>query len=247
MTSTGWSAWTPRSTVRTSTPPTPAGSSNPPATPGRHAQPAPRRAQGAESSYNNPWGRATRSRDRALPRGPVDQDPPARRRQRQTAGHRAHTRPGRRFHDAATAAGPAGGPTDRPGTATHPPDRGDRRQGLLLPRHQGHAPRPLVFWAVIPQPSEIIAHRARRGSNGGRPPAFDPVIYKGRNVIERSFNDHKQWRGIATRYDKLAATYRGGVVLRAITIWLNPLGNTPSPPGASPAHRHRRRPTARRR
>ena len=37
--------------------------------------------------------------------------------------------------------------------------------------------------------------------------------------------EHKQWRGIATRYDKLASVYRGvksrgGVVLRAITIWL---------------------------
>ena len=29
-----------------------------------------------------------------------------------------------------------------------------------------------------------------------------------------------QWRGIATRYDKLGAVYRGGVVLRAITLWL---------------------------
>jgi transposase len=74
--------------------------------------------------------------------------------------------------------------------------------------------------AVIPQPSDQIAHRKRRGSAGGRPPAFDTAIYKGRNVIERSFNDHKQWRGLATRYDKLAAVYRGGVVLRAITIWL---------------------------
>jgi transposase len=74
--------------------------------------------------------------------------------------------------------------------------------------------------AVIPQPSDQIAHRKRRGSAGGRPPAFDATTYKDRNVIERSFNDHKQWRGIATRYDKLATTYRGAVVLRAITIWL---------------------------
>lgn len=73
---------------------------------------------------------------------------------------------------------------------------------------------------VIPQPDDQIAHRRRRGSAGGRPPAFDPTTYKGRNVIERSFNDHKQWRGIATRYDKHAHVYRGGVVLRAITIWL---------------------------
>jgi transposase len=74
--------------------------------------------------------------------------------------------------------------------------------------------------AVIPQPADQIAHRKRRGSAGGRPPAFDASVYKGRNVIERSFNDHKQWRGIATRYDKLATVYRGAVVLRAITIWL---------------------------
>ena len=74
--------------------------------------------------------------------------------------------------------------------------------------------------AVIPQPADQIAHRKRRGSAGGRPPTFDAETYKGRNVIERSFNDHKQWRGLATRYDKLASIYRGGVVLRAITIWL---------------------------
>ena len=74
--------------------------------------------------------------------------------------------------------------------------------------------------AVIPQPADQIAHRKRRGTAGGRPPSFDAATYKGRNVVERSFNDHKQWRGLATRYDKLATIYRGGVVLRAITIWL---------------------------
>ncbi len=74
--------------------------------------------------------------------------------------------------------------------------------------------------AVIPQRADEVGHRQRRGTAGGRPPAFDPLTYKGRNVVERSFNDHKQWRGIATRYDKLATVYRGAVVLRAITIWL---------------------------
>lgn len=74
--------------------------------------------------------------------------------------------------------------------------------------------------AVIPQRSDEVAHRRRRGTVGGRPPTFDPHTYRGRNVVERSFNDHKQWRGIATRYDKLATVYRGAVVLRAITVWL---------------------------
>jgi len=74
--------------------------------------------------------------------------------------------------------------------------------------------------AVIPEPDDQIGHRRRRGSRGGRPVNFDRDQYKGRNVVERSFNQFKQWRGLATRYDKLALTYRGGVVLRAITIWL---------------------------
>jgi transposase len=80
--------------------------------------------------------------------------------------------------------------------------------------------------AVIPQPSDQIAHRKRRGSRGGRPPAFDAADYKGRNVVERGFNVVKQWRGLATRYDKLAIVYRAAAVLRAITLWLPHLSDT---------------------
>lgn len=76
---------------------------------------------------------------------------------------------------------------------------------------------------IIPEPSDQIRHRKRRGSRGGRPPAFDAETYRGRNVVERSFNTVKQWRGLATRYDKLAIVYRGAAVLRAITIWLKHL------------------------
>jgi transposase len=39
-------------------------------------------------------------------------------------------------------------------------------------------------------------------------------------VVERFFNRLKQWRGLATRDDKHATTYRGGVVLAAILTWL---------------------------
>ena len=41
-----------------------------------------------------------------------------------------------------------------------------------------------------------------------------------RSQIECGINVLKQWRGIATRYDKHALTYRGAVVLAAILIWL---------------------------
>lgn len=80
---------------------------------------------------------------------------------------------------------------------------------------------------VIPERSDQQANRARRGSQGGRPVDFDPVAYRGRNVVERSYNRFKQWRGLATRFDKLAVIFRGGAILRSIILWLTPLGDTP--------------------
>ena len=74
--------------------------------------------------------------------------------------------------------------------------------------------------AVIPEPADQAGHRRRRGSRGGRPVSYDPTLYRQRNVIERAFNTLKQWRGLASRYDKKAITYRGAAVLRAITTWL---------------------------
>lgn len=81
--------------------------------------------------------------------------------------------------------------------------------------------------AVIPEPRDQQAHRKRRGSQGGRPPKLDPVKYRGRNVIERSYCRLKQWRGLATRYDKLAIMYRAAVVLNGVIAWLQHLADTP--------------------
>ena len=73
---------------------------------------------------------------------------------------------------------------------------------------------------VIPEPADQAGHRKRRGSRGGRPIGYDRQDYKNRNVVERFFNRMKQWRALASRYDKHALTYRGGVVLAAILDWL---------------------------
>jgi transposase len=73
---------------------------------------------------------------------------------------------------------------------------------------------------VIPEKSDAIGRRQTKGSAGGRPLDFDAQDYKNRNVVERAFNKLKNWRGLATRYDKYALTYRGGVVLAAIVLWL---------------------------
>ncbi|WP_408015930.1 IS5 family transposase [Rhodococcus chondri] len=81
--------------------------------------------------------------------------------------------------------------------------------------------------AVIPEKSDQVANRKRKGSEGGRPPSFDAESYKGRNVVERAFNKAKQYRGVATRYDKLVMTYRAGFMLAGIVEWLKLLGDTP--------------------
>lgn len=73
--------------------------------------------------------------------------------------------------------------------------------------------------AVIPPPADQTANRKRRGRLGGRPPTFDREAYKQRNTVERCINKLKQWRGLATRYDKTATTYVAALHLAAIFIW----------------------------
>ncbi|MEF9881477.1 IS5 family transposase [Streptomyces sp. P9-A4] len=72
---------------------------------------------------------------------------------------------------------------------------------------------------TIPERADQVRNRARRGSRGGRPPAFDREAYKHRNVVERCFNRLKQWRGIATRYDKTAQSYEAAVTLASLLMW----------------------------
>ncbi|WP_435644718.1 IS5 family transposase [Streptomyces sp. H49] len=72
--------------------------------------------------------------------------------------------------------------------------------------------------AVIPQPSDQVGHRLRRGRAGGRPPTFDAEAYKQRNAVERCINRFKQWRGLALRTDKLAIVYQAALHLAAILI-----------------------------
>ena len=51
--------------------------------------------------------------------------------------------------------------------------------------------------------------------------------YRGRNVIERRFCHLKQWRSLATSYDKHATTSRSAVVLNAVIAWTTHSQDTP--------------------
>jgi transposase len=68
--------------------------------------------------------------------------------------------------------------------------------------------------------AHTIPTRIDQRGRPGRPPGFDPARYRRRNVVERCVSWLKQWRGIATRYDKHAANYRAGIVICSLLLWL---------------------------
>jgi transposase len=49
----------------------------------------------------------------------------------------------------------------------------------------------------------------------------DFALYRERNLVERFFCKLKGFRGIATRYDKLASTFLGAIQLVSVIFWLN--------------------------
>jgi transposase len=73
---------------------------------------------------------------------------------------------------------------------------------------------------TIPERRDQAAGRRRRGRAGGRPPGFDRAVYRLRNVVERCFNRLKQWRGLATRYDKTRESYQAAVTIASILLWI---------------------------
>ncbi|MFI0906137.1 IS5 family transposase [Streptomyces sioyaensis] len=73
---------------------------------------------------------------------------------------------------------------------------------------------------VIPEKNDHKAARLRRGSLGGRPPGFDKTRHKDRNTVERAIGRLKQFRAVATRYDKRQYVYLGTITAAALLIWL---------------------------
>ena len=58
-------------------------------------------------------------------------------------------------------------------------------------------------------------------NNAKDPRFYDKDLYKTRHLIENFFAKLKQYRAIATRYDKTAKNFLSAVYLVASIIWLN--------------------------
>ncbi len=58
-------------------------------------------------------------------------------------------------------------------------------------------------------------------ANRREPRKTDFALYRERNLVERFFNRLKQYRALATRYDKLANTFLAAVALVCVLFWLN--------------------------
>ena len=71
--------------------------------------------------------------------------------------------------------------------------------------------------AVQAQGAEVVIPPTRSRTT---PLHYNRATYKARNLVERLWCRLKDWRRVATRYDKLARNYMAGVHLAAIlTYW----------------------------
>ncbi|WP_329536733.1 IS5 family transposase (plasmid) [Streptomyces sp. NBC_01450] len=86
-----------------------------------------------------------------------------------------------------------------------------RNRRYLRRRHIKH---------TIPERRDQRSHRRNRGSKGGRPAVFDRARYVRRNEVERTVNRIKNFRAVATRYDKRAYVFHGTATVAAIQLWL---------------------------
>nr|WP_223190789.1 IS5 family transposase [Streptomyces sp. TRM68416] len=111
-----------------------------------------------------------------------------------------------------------------------PRGRPDRVRGDKAYSSRGNRPylRGRGIKATIAQPDDQRAKRRRKGRAGGRPPAFDQTQYRRRSAVERCVNKWKQFRAVATRYDKRDYIFNGTLTVTAVVIWLRDIIQEPS-------------------
>nr|WP_107468229.1 IS5 family transposase [Streptomyces sp. TSRI0281] len=110
-------------------------------------------------------------------------------------------------------------PRRGPGRPRRRPDplRGDKAHSSRSNRAH---PRRRRIKATIAEPDDQRANRRHRGRAGGRPPAFDKAQYRRPSVVERCVSKGKQFRSVASHYDKRGYIFNGTLTVTTIVIWL---------------------------
>jgi transposase len=85
----------------------------------------------------------------------------------------------------------------------------------MLVADKGYDSQPLREWLQARGTTPVIPPRKNRKIQYD----YDRAAYKQRNVIERMFCRLKDWRRIATRYDRNLKAFIGAIALAAAVIW----------------------------
>ena len=93
----------------------------------------------------------------------------------------------------------------------------DMQADMLIADKAFDADQRVIAPLVAAGKTAVIPPKANRRA----PRNFDRHLYKARHLIENFFASLKQFRAIATRYDKTARNFLAAVYLAASTIWLN--------------------------
>ena len=80
-------------------------------------------------------------------------------------------------------------------------DRGYDTNGVLAARARGMAS------ALPPKCNRKVARE------------YDVALYRARHLVENGFGKLKEWRGVATRYAKNAASFLAICRIRALALW----------------------------
>lgn len=94
-----------------------------------------------------------------------------------------------------------------------------RKPRVALVADKSYSFAPMRAWA---RARRLRAYLPRRKDQvpRGRPPMFDRVAYRRRPAVERLIGRLKEWRAVATRYEKLAVNYLATVQLALLRDYL---------------------------
>lgn len=73
---------------------------------------------------------------------------------------------------------------------------------------------------VCPEREDAKRNRLKKGSCVGRPPTFDAEVYKGKKALESAVNRFKDFRALATRYEKRGRNFFAVVLVACCVMWL---------------------------